>query len=44
MMKVRDLIKRLEDNGWRIARTKGSHPQTIIHRSREPLPLQAIRQ
>jgi predicted RNA binding protein YcfA (HicA-like mRNA interferase family) len=26
-MKVRDVIKRLEDNGWRLARTKGSHWQ-----------------
>ncbi|MGB8579757.1 MAG: type II toxin-antitoxin system HicA family toxin [Candidatus Sulfotelmatobacter sp.] len=27
MMKVRDVIKTLEDNGWRLARTKGSHRQ-----------------
>jgi predicted RNA binding protein YcfA (HicA-like mRNA interferase family) len=26
-MKVRDVIKRLEENGWRLARTKGSHRQ-----------------
>ena len=26
-MKVRDVIKRLEDEGWRLARTKGSHLQ-----------------
>jgi len=26
-MKVRDVIKRLEQDGWRIARTKGSHRQ-----------------
>jgi predicted RNA binding protein YcfA (HicA-like mRNA interferase family) len=26
-MKVRDVIKRLEDEGWRLARTKGSHRQ-----------------
>jgi predicted RNA binding protein YcfA (HicA-like mRNA interferase family) len=26
-MKVRDAIKRLEQDGWRIARTKGSHRQ-----------------
>jgi predicted RNA binding protein YcfA (HicA-like mRNA interferase family) len=26
-MKVRDLIKLLEEDGWRIARTRGSHRQ-----------------
>jgi predicted RNA binding protein YcfA (HicA-like mRNA interferase family) len=26
-MKVRDVIKRLEQDGWRLARTKGSHRQ-----------------
>lgn len=26
-MKVRDVIKRLEHNGWYLARTKGSHRQ-----------------
>jgi predicted RNA binding protein YcfA (HicA-like mRNA interferase family)/predicted RNase H-like HicB family nuclease len=26
-MKIRDLIKRIEDDGWRLARTKGSHRQ-----------------
>jgi predicted RNA binding protein YcfA (HicA-like mRNA interferase family) len=26
-MKVRDVIKRLEEDGWRLARTKGSHRQ-----------------
>ena len=26
-MKVRDLIKQLEEDGWRLARTKGSHRQ-----------------
>jgi predicted RNA binding protein YcfA (HicA-like mRNA interferase family) len=26
-MKVRDLIKLLENNGWRLERTKGSHRQ-----------------
>lgn len=26
-MKVRDVIKRLEDDGWRLARTRGSHRQ-----------------
>ncbi|MGC2820485.1 MAG: type II toxin-antitoxin system HicA family toxin [Candidatus Sulfotelmatobacter sp.] len=26
-MKVRDVIKCLEENGWRLARTKGSHRQ-----------------
>jgi predicted RNA binding protein YcfA (HicA-like mRNA interferase family) len=26
-MKVRDIIKRLEQDGWRLVRTKGSHRQ-----------------
>jgi predicted RNA binding protein YcfA (HicA-like mRNA interferase family) len=26
-MKVREVIKRLEQEGWRLARTKGSHRQ-----------------
>ncbi|MBA2694038.1 MAG: type II toxin-antitoxin system HicA family toxin [Rubrobacter sp.] len=26
-MKVRDLVKLLEDDGWRLARAKGSHRQ-----------------
>jgi len=26
-MKVRDVIKRLESDGWQLARTKGSHQQ-----------------
>jgi len=26
-MKVRDVIKRLEDDGWYLARTRGSHRQ-----------------
>jgi predicted RNA binding protein YcfA (HicA-like mRNA interferase family) len=26
-MKVREVIRRLEENGWRLARTKGSHKQ-----------------
>ncbi|MEP6488296.1 type II toxin-antitoxin system HicA family toxin [Microcoleus vaginatus GB2-A3] len=26
-MKVREVIKRLEDDGWYLARTKGSHRQ-----------------
>jgi len=26
-MKVRDVIKRLEQDGWRLVRTKGSHRQ-----------------
>ena len=26
-MKVREVIKRLEEDGWRLARTKGSHRQ-----------------
>jgi predicted RNA binding protein YcfA (HicA-like mRNA interferase family) len=32
-MKVRDVIKRLEQDGWRLARTKGSHRQ-FHHRSK----------
>jgi predicted RNA binding protein YcfA (HicA-like mRNA interferase family) len=26
-MKVRELVRRLEDDGWRLARTRGSHRQ-----------------
>lgn len=26
-MKVRDLIRRIEDDGWALARTRGSHRQ-----------------
>lgn len=26
-MKVRDVVKRLQDDGWYLARTKGSHRQ-----------------
>jgi predicted RNase H-like HicB family nuclease len=26
-VKIRDLIRRLEDHGWELARTKGSHRQ-----------------
>ena len=26
-MKVRDLIKKIEDDGWKLARTHGSHRQ-----------------
>jgi predicted RNA binding protein YcfA (HicA-like mRNA interferase family) len=26
-MKVRDVIKRLEDDGWHLARTRGDHRQ-----------------
>jgi len=26
-MKVRDLLKKLEDDGWQLVRTKGSHRQ-----------------
>jgi hypothetical protein len=43
-MKVRDVIKRLEADGWRLARTKGSHPSIIIRPSREPLPSLVNRQ
>jgi predicted RNA binding protein YcfA (HicA-like mRNA interferase family) len=32
-MKVRDVIKRLEQDGWRLARTKGSHRQFVIPQS-----------
>ena len=43
-MKVRDIIKRLEQDGWRISRTKGSHRQ--FHHSAKPgtVTLLAIRQ
>jgi predicted RNA binding protein YcfA (HicA-like mRNA interferase family) len=34
-MKVRDVIKRLEGEGWRLARTKGSHRQYHTRRNRE---------
>jgi predicted RNA binding protein YcfA (HicA-like mRNA interferase family) len=27
VVKVRDILKMLEDNGWRLARTRGSHRQ-----------------
>ena len=33
-MKVRDVIKRLEEEGWRIVRTKGSHRQ--FHHAAKP--------
>jgi predicted RNA binding protein YcfA (HicA-like mRNA interferase family) len=33
-MKVRDVIKRLESEGWRLARTKGSHRQ--YHHPQKP--------
>ena len=33
-MKIRDVIKRLEQDGWRIARTKGSHRQ--LHQPTKP--------
>jgi predicted RNA binding protein YcfA (HicA-like mRNA interferase family) len=26
-MKIRDLIRKIEDDGWKLARTKGSHRQ-----------------
>jgi predicted RNA binding protein YcfA (HicA-like mRNA interferase family) len=26
-LKVRDLIKKIEDDGWKLARTRGSHRQ-----------------
>jgi predicted RNA binding protein YcfA (HicA-like mRNA interferase family) len=26
-LKVRDLIKKIEDEGWKLARTRGSHRQ-----------------
>lgn len=28
-MKVRDVLKKLEENGWLIVRTRGSHRQLI---------------
>lgn len=34
-MKVRDVIKRLEDDGWRLARTNGSIGSIIIRPSRD---------
>ena len=33
-MKVREVIRRLEEDGWRLARTKGSHKQ--FHHTRKP--------
>jgi predicted RNA binding protein YcfA (HicA-like mRNA interferase family) len=33
-MKVRDVIKRVEQDGWRLVRTKGSHRQ--YHHSSKP--------
>ena len=33
-MKVRDLIRLLEDDGWYLARTKGSHRQFKHHTKR----------
>jgi len=33
-MKVRDVLKRLEQDGWRLVRTKGSHRQ--FHHSSKP--------
>ncbi|HEY2496755.1 MAG TPA: type II toxin-antitoxin system HicA family toxin [Candidatus Angelobacter sp.] len=26
-MKVRDMVKKIEDDGWKLARTRGSHRQ-----------------
>jgi predicted RNA binding protein YcfA (HicA-like mRNA interferase family) len=39
-MKVRDVIKRLEQDGWHIARSKGSHRQ--FHHSAKPGPLRSL--
>lgn len=33
-MKVRDVIKRIEDDGWYLARTRGSHRQ--FHHRKKP--------
>jgi predicted RNA binding protein YcfA (HicA-like mRNA interferase family) len=33
-MKVRDVIKRLEEDGWRLVRTKGSHRK--FHHASKP--------
>jgi predicted RNA binding protein YcfA (HicA-like mRNA interferase family) len=33
-VKVRDVVKRLEQDGWRLVRTKGSHRQ--FHHSTKP--------
>jgi len=35
-MKIRDLIKHLEQDGWRVARTKGAIGNIIIRPSRGP--------
>jgi hypothetical protein len=43
-MKVRDVIKRLEQDGWRIARTEGSHRNFIMRLSPVQSRLLAIRQ
>jgi predicted RNA binding protein YcfA (HicA-like mRNA interferase family) len=32
-LKVRDVIKKIEDHGWKLARTRGSHRQ--FHSSNE---------
>jgi predicted RNA binding protein YcfA (HicA-like mRNA interferase family) len=41
-MKVRDVIKRLEEDGW--LELEAATGSTFIRRSREQLPLRAIRQ
>jgi hypothetical protein len=43
-MKVRDAIKRLEEDGWRLNRTKGATVNIAILRKKVRLPLQDIRQ
>ena len=43
-MKVRDVIRQLEDDGWRLARTKGAIGNFIIPPSQGRLPLRGIRQ
>jgi predicted RNA binding protein YcfA (HicA-like mRNA interferase family) len=42
-MKVRDVIKRLEQDGWRLVRTKGAIANIIILPSRERLQSRDIR-
>jgi hypothetical protein len=43
-MKVREVIKRLEEDGCRLARTKAAIANSIIRASQERLPSQGIHQ
>jgi predicted RNA binding protein YcfA (HicA-like mRNA interferase family) len=38
-MKVREVIKLLEANGWTQARQKGSHRQFVKEGARRPIPI-----